>query len=67
MHKGGLASSGKLPGAVKPYCFVPPDANAKGGMLHDDGQRLSTVHPDRRDSRGHVYDLMGDLSGDPQQ
>ena len=47
--------------------FASPDANAKGGMLHDDGQRLSTVHPDRRDSRGHVYDLMGDLSGDPQQ
>ena len=30
-QKGGLASSGKLPGAVKPYCLVPPDANAKGG------------------------------------
>ena len=36
-QRGGLASSGKLPGAVKPYCLVPPDANAKGGMPHDTG------------------------------
>jgi hypothetical protein len=60
-----MLPSGKRPGGRKSLLFVPPFANAEGGMHHGVERCSAAVRHCWRHSWNYISDRMGNLQRDP--